>query len=219
MISPVVGVVSALLLVVSAVLLSSSHRGQSQLLQRGGYARSGLNFALAHGTRQPRTYDSAFRVARPRQVLEQTGDAGNSQEFVQYLSDQSDDILDEDEDSDLGRARQAVKDAKERVIEDAKRLHDIGVAIEEEEAKQNPSAAKSHKVQALKKSSRKVKRSGKDKADEIDMKIKVEVDPQARRSRKSRAGADQRRGQQAEDAKKQKEDVMVARFPLPPFTR
>eukprot|EP00960_Hanusia_phi_P006709 191814-Hanusia_phi.AAC.1 len=147
MISPIIGLVSVLLLIISSVLLSSTHRGQDQLLQRG-HVRSGLAFALAHGTRRQGSYNSAFRAARPRQALEQTGSAGGNQEFAEYLNNQ-DDILDEDDDSDLGRARQAVKDAKERVIEDAKRLHDIGVAIEEEEAKQNPTAAKSHEVELL----------------------------------------------------------------------
>ena len=43
--------------------------------------------------------------------------------------------LDEEDSSDLGVAKQEVKDAKERVLEDAKRLHDLSDAIAEESHK------------------------------------------------------------------------------------
>lgn len=49
--------------------------------------------------------------------------------------DDAEPLIDEEDSSDLGVAKQEVKDAKERVLEDAKRLHDLSDAIAEESHK------------------------------------------------------------------------------------
>jgi len=49
--------------------------------------------------------------------------------------DQGEEPVDDDDISELGTAKRQVQDAKERVVEDAKRLHDISSAIQEESDK------------------------------------------------------------------------------------
>ncbi len=52
-----------------------------------------------------------------------------------FEADEGEEPVDEDDTSELGTAKQQVRDAKARVVEDAKRLHDISAAISEESEK------------------------------------------------------------------------------------
>ena len=52
-----------------------------------------------------------------------------------FAADEGEEPLDDDDTSELGTAKQQVQDAKARVVEDAKRLHDISAAISEESEK------------------------------------------------------------------------------------
>ena len=78
------------------------------------------------------------KPARLHLALSRTGRLQQLDEDVPgdaFPPDDDAEPLDEEESSDLGVAKQEVKDAKERVLEDAKRLHDLSDAIAEESHK------------------------------------------------------------------------------------
>ena len=78
------------------------------------------------------------KPARLHLALSRTGRLQQLDEDVPgdaFPPDDEAEPLDEEDSSDLGVAKQEVKDAKERVLEDAKRLHDLSDAIAEESHK------------------------------------------------------------------------------------